>query len=112
MCICSNLSNCGYITSIPDLSAYVSKAELSNCGYITSTPDLSSYVSKVELSNCGYITSSNLTGYATERWVTTQINNASINGGENNINLNDYVSKEELSSQSYLHLIYIWTSCH
>lgn len=39
----------------PDLSAYVSKVELSNAGYITSIP--SEYVTESELSAKGYITS-------------------------------------------------------
>lgn len=45
----------------PDLSSYVTKTELSNCGYLTSIP--SEYITQQELSANSYATTSELSSY-------------------------------------------------
>lgn len=45
----------------PDLSSYVTKSELSNCGYLTSVP--SEYITQQELSGNSYATTSELSSY-------------------------------------------------
>lgn len=45
----------------PDLSSYVTKSELSNCGYLTSIP--SEYITQQELSGNSYATTSELSSY-------------------------------------------------
>ena len=45
----------------PDLSSYVTKSELSNCGYLTSIP--SEYITQQELSGNSYATTSELSNY-------------------------------------------------
>ena len=122
----TELSNCGYITSIPSqyvtenelnqaLDSYVTSDELSECGYATTgyvadyvqgiisgdipPIDLSAYVTKTELSNCGYITSIPDT-YATKTYVASYVNEAIADIQP--VDLSTYVTKTELSNCGYL----------
>lgn len=79
----NELTACGYLTSHQSLSNYATKnyvdSAIESASFDASQIDLSSYVSKAELSGCGYITaedipSVDLTGYATESYVTSKVN--------------------------------------
>ena len=85
------------ISEIPevDLSSYVTKNELSNAGYITSIP--SEYVTQTELSSNGYLTShQDLSNYATKAYVIEQINAIP------EVDLSSYVTKNELNAAGYI----------
>ena len=89
----------GYITinDIPsvDLSAYVSKTELSNAGYITSIP--SEYVTEAELTARGYLTShQSLDDYVTKSMLSSQ------SYLTQHQSLADYVTKDDLSNAGYI----------
>lgn len=76
-----------------ELSNYVSKTELSSCGYVTSSYAESRYLTRHQ----------SLDDYATKSYVMNAITNAQIGGGDGgDIDLNDYVTKTELSSCGYL----------
>lgn len=79
----NELTACGYLTSHQSLSNYATKnyvdSAIESASFDASQIDLSSYVSKAELSGCGYITAEDiptidLTGYATESYVTSKVN--------------------------------------
>lgn len=81
-----------------DLTDYVTKTQLSNAGYITSIP--SEYVTQAELSANGYLTShQSLSDYATKTYVMDKISAIEISGG---VDLSDYVTKTQLSNAGYL----------
>ena len=89
-----------------DLSGLVSYEYLSAQSYVTNNDmrqALSSYVTYQYLSSCGYVTYQYLTScsYATHEYVTETVNNA-IEGLDIHIDLSSYVSKNELSAQSYV----------
>ena len=113
-----DIAQMGYITSIP--SEFVTEQELSACGYITMS----------DVSACGYLTQHQsleglvneddlhtiLSTYATKNYVDNAILNAEIGGGgevtidlsyylrkdELDSVLTSYVTKTELSAQSYI----------
>lgn len=93
-----------------DLSGYVTKDELNakadindiptklsdlqnDSNFLTSIP--SEYVTDTELNNKGYLTQhQSLDDYATKSYVSSEIANAQLSGGE--VDLKDYVTKDEL----------------
>lgn len=72
------------ISNIPsgsaDLSNYYTKSQIDNKGYITSVP--SEYITETELASYNFLTThQDLSNYATQSWVNSQIANAEIGGG-------------------------------
>ena len=102
----TELSAQGYMTSIP--SEYITEQELSACGYLTYHQSLDGLVNEDELYTI-------LSTYATKNYVDNAIMNAEIGGGDVTVDLTyylrkdeldsvliSYVSKTELSAQSYI----------
>ena len=104
-----------YLNSIPE--EYVTDSELEAKGYLTEHQSLDEYAKKTEIptnvsqlaNDKNYLTSvpdeyakkteiPSLDGYATESYVTDKINQAQLEGGENEIDLTAYALKSDLSN--------------
>ena len=104
----SDVSACGYITSIP--SEYITESELDSMSYATityvseyvntyaPTPDLSAYVTKDELNQAGYI-SSIPSNYATYDAISQMGYITSIPS--------EYITESELEGMSYATTTYV-----
>lgn len=89
-----------------DLTGYATQDWVNNQGfaktsdiptnYLTEIP--SEYITETELQNKGYLTEhQSLTDYATKSWVTEEINEAKIEGGNSSVDLSAYALKADLN---------------
>ena len=79
--------------TVDDIKVPTKVSELSNDkNYLTSIP--SEYVTESELTGKGYLTSGSLTDYATKNYVSTEIANAKLDGGD--VDLTGYATKDDI----------------
>ncbi len=101
----SDLTNdSNFISEIP--SEYITEDELNEKGYLTEHQDISHLATKDELFSKDYNDLTNkpnipsIEGLATEEYVRNEIANAQLNGGDTEVDLSGYATKDELNTKA------------